>query len=75
MTRVAAAQFAPVYMDLERSLEKAVSLISQARADGIDAPADAIDIRPYERHEIDQDKCTRCGTCASGCPADAVKVE
>ena len=38
-------------------------------------PADAIDMRPYERHEIDQDKCTRCGTCASVCPADAVKVE
>jgi nitrilase len=36
MTRIAAAQFAPVYMDLERSLEKAVGLISQARADGID---------------------------------------
>jgi NADH:ubiquinone oxidoreductase subunit F (NADH-binding)/NADH:ubiquinone oxidoreductase subunit E/Pyruvate/2-oxoacid:ferredoxin oxidoreductase delta subunit len=38
-------------------------------------PADAIAMRPYERHEIDQDKCIRCNTCKSVCPQDAVKVE
>ena len=38
-------------------------------------PVDAIDIRPYEQHEINQENCTRCGTCASICPADAVEVE
>ncbi|MCP5072268.1 MAG: carbon-nitrogen hydrolase family protein [Rhodobacteraceae bacterium] len=36
MPKIAAAQFAPAYMDLEGSLEKAVNLIAQARADGID---------------------------------------
>jgi ferredoxin len=38
-------------------------------------PADAIEMRPYEKHEIDDDKCVRCGTCKAVCPADAVKVE
>jgi NADH:ubiquinone oxidoreductase subunit F (NADH-binding)/ferredoxin len=38
-------------------------------------PADAIEMKPYEKHEIDSDKCIRCGTCKSICPADAVKVE
>ena len=38
-------------------------------------PADAIEMRPYEKHEIDPDKCVRCGTCLATCPADAVKVE
>jgi NADH:ubiquinone oxidoreductase subunit F (NADH-binding) len=38
-------------------------------------PADAIEMAPYEKHEIDSDKCIRCGTCKSICPADAVKVE
>ncbi|MGD1001321.1 MAG: NAD(P)H-dependent oxidoreductase subunit E [Candidatus Brocadiia bacterium] len=38
-------------------------------------PADAIEPRPYEQHEIDQTKCIRCGTCAAICPAKAVDVE
>jgi ferredoxin len=38
-------------------------------------PADAIAMRPYERHEIDPAKCIRCGTCASVCPQGAVRVE
>jgi len=38
-------------------------------------PGEAIDMRPYEQHEIDQKKCIRCGTCASVCPVDAVEVE
>ncbi|MHC4687126.1 MAG: NADH-quinone oxidoreductase subunit NuoF [Planctomycetota bacterium] len=38
-------------------------------------PADAIEMRPYEQHEIDPDKCIRCGTCKSVCPSDAIKVE
>ena len=38
-------------------------------------PADAIEMNPYEKHEIDTDKCVRCGTCSQVCPADAVKVE
>jgi NADH-quinone oxidoreductase subunit F len=38
-------------------------------------PADAIPMRPYERHEIDQNKCIRCNTCKSVCPQEAVKLE
>jgi NADH-quinone oxidoreductase subunit F len=38
-------------------------------------PADAIAMKPYEKHEIDSAKCVRCGTCKSVCPAQAVKVE
>ena len=38
-------------------------------------PADAIAMRPYEKHEIDSEKCIRCNTCKNICPADAVKVE
>jgi len=38
-------------------------------------PVDAIEMKPYEKHEIDADKCIRCGTCQSVCPADAVRVE
>jgi NADH:ubiquinone oxidoreductase subunit F (NADH-binding)/NADH:ubiquinone oxidoreductase subunit E len=38
-------------------------------------PVDAIDMRPYEKHEIDSEKCIRCGTCKDVCPVEAVKVE
>ncbi|MHC4657979.1 MAG: NAD(P)H-dependent oxidoreductase subunit E [Planctomycetota bacterium] len=38
-------------------------------------PADAIEMRPYEQHEIDPDKCIRCGTCKNVCPSDAIKIE
>ncbi len=38
-------------------------------------PVDAIEMKPYEKHEIDSDKCIRCGTCKSICPAEAVEVE
>ena len=38
-------------------------------------PADAIEMRPYQKHEIDTDKCIRCGTCKSVCQTDAIKVE
>ena len=38
-------------------------------------PASAIEMEPYEKHEIDQSKCIRCGTCSQVCPVDAVKVE
>ena len=38
-------------------------------------PADAIVMRPYEKHEIDSEKCIRCNTCKNICPADAIKVE
>jgi NADH-quinone oxidoreductase subunit F len=38
-------------------------------------PADAIAPRPYEKHEIDLEKCTRCDACRQVCPVDAVRVE
>lgn len=37
-------------------------------------PADAIPIRPYEKHEIDREKCTRCDSCRVACPVGAVKI-
>jgi len=38
-------------------------------------PAEAIEMKPYQKHEIDPDKCIRCGTCKSVCQSNAVKVE
>jgi NADH-quinone oxidoreductase subunit F len=38
-------------------------------------PADAIEMKPYEKHEIDPAKCIRCGTCKSVCPSDTIKVQ
>ena len=38
-------------------------------------PVDAIEMKPYEKHEIDDEKCIRCGTCKNICPEDAIKVE
>ena len=38
-------------------------------------PAEAIEMRPYERQEIDPEKCVRCGACRQVCPADAIIVE
>ena len=37
-------------------------------------PVDAIPMRPYERHEIDQALCTRCDTCRKVCPVEAVEI-
>lgn len=36
---------------------------------------DAIELRPYQQHEIDLEKCTKCDSCRQVCPVDAVKVE
>ena len=38
-------------------------------------PSDAIEMRPYQKHEIDTDKCIRCGTCKGVCQSNAIKVE
>ncbi len=38
-------------------------------------PVDAIEMRPYEKHEIDTDKCIRCDTCRMVCPSDAVHIQ
>ncbi|MHC5088373.1 MAG: NAD(P)H-dependent oxidoreductase subunit E [Planctomycetota bacterium] len=37
-------------------------------------PADAIAMKPYEKHIIDQTLCIRCDTCKQVCPAKAVEV-
>ncbi|MFP3902797.1 MAG: NAD(P)H-dependent oxidoreductase subunit E [Armatimonadota bacterium] len=38
-------------------------------------PTDAIEMRPYEKHEIDTEKCVRCDTCRQICPSDAIIIE
>ncbi len=38
-------------------------------------PAGAISFKPYEKHEIDYEKCIRCGSCRNVCPEKAVVVE
>ncbi len=38
-------------------------------------PTEAIEMKPYEKHEVIDEKCTRCGTCKVVCPSDAVRVE
>jgi len=35
-------------------------------------PTDAIQLRPYEKHEIDIEKCIKCNICKEICPVDAV---
>jgi NADH:ubiquinone oxidoreductase subunit F (NADH-binding)/Pyruvate/2-oxoacid:ferredoxin oxidoreductase delta subunit len=37
-------------------------------------PTGAIELRPYEQHEIDSALCVRCGACRNACPIDAVSV-
>jgi NADH:ubiquinone oxidoreductase subunit F (NADH-binding)/NADH:ubiquinone oxidoreductase subunit E/Pyruvate/2-oxoacid:ferredoxin oxidoreductase delta subunit len=38
-------------------------------------PTDAIAMKPYEVHEIDQTLCIKCGGCFDICPVRAVKAE
>jgi NADH-quinone oxidoreductase subunit F len=38
-------------------------------------PAEAIEMRPHQQHEIDPDKCIRCDTCRQVCPVGAVVIE
>jgi NADH-quinone oxidoreductase subunit F len=37
-------------------------------------PVNAIDFRPYEKHEIDQALCTKCDSCRLVCPEEAVII-
>jgi NADH-quinone oxidoreductase subunit F len=37
-------------------------------------PGDAIQPRPYQLHEIDQEACIRCDGCRQICPVDAIEV-
>ena len=38
-------------------------------------PVGAIEMQPYEVHQINQEECVKCGTCKQTCPVQAVKVE
>lgn len=38
-------------------------------------PQDAIGLRPYEQHEIDQELCIKCDTCRQNCPSEAIVRE
>jgi NADH-quinone oxidoreductase subunit F/NADP-reducing hydrogenase subunit HndC len=35
-------------------------------------PVDAIELKPYEKHEIDTELCIKCNICREVCPVDAV---
>ncbi|MEW6250483.1 MAG: NAD(P)H-dependent oxidoreductase subunit E [Planctomycetota bacterium] len=37
-------------------------------------PVGAIELRPYERHEVDTEKCTRCDVCRARCPEGAIDI-
>jgi NADH-quinone oxidoreductase subunit F len=37
-------------------------------------PTEAIAFRPYERHEVDDAKCTRCGMCVKACQDNAIEI-
>jgi ferredoxin len=37
-------------------------------------PLNAIEARPYLRHEIIDSKCTRCGLCVPACPEESIEV-
>ena len=37
-------------------------------------PVDAIPFTPYQKHDIEDEKCTRCDTCRDVCPETAVVV-
>jgi NADH-quinone oxidoreductase subunit F len=37
-------------------------------------PVDAIQRRPYQKHEVLDDLCTRCGMCLTACPEQAIEV-
>ncbi len=38
-------------------------------------PADAIESKPYEQHEIKTEECIKCDGCRQVCPVDAVIIE
>ena len=40
-----------------------------------ECPVDAIEVRPYRKHEIDIEKCIRCDACRQVCPADAIRID
>ena len=40
-----------------------------------ECPVGAIEMKPYEQHEIDSELCVRCDNCRQICTVDAVSVE
>lgn len=39
-----------------------------------ECPVNAIDFRPYEKHEINPELCTKCDNCRIVCPENAVEI-
>ncbi|WP_321316144.1 NAD(P)H-dependent oxidoreductase subunit E [Labilibaculum sp.] len=38
-------------------------------------PVDAIEAKPYELHEVDNELCIKCDICKQICPVDAVEIK
>jgi NADH-quinone oxidoreductase subunit F len=39
-----------------------------------ECPVNAIEFKPYEKHEIDQSICTKCDNCRIVCPEKAIEI-
>lgn len=39
-----------------------------------ECPSGAIQFRPYQKHEINAEKCTRCDICRTTCPVKAIEI-
>jgi NADH-quinone oxidoreductase subunit F len=37
-------------------------------------PAGAIEARPYQQHQVVDNRCTRCGMCVTACPESAIEA-
>jgi NADH:ubiquinone oxidoreductase subunit F (NADH-binding)/NADH:ubiquinone oxidoreductase subunit E/(2Fe-2S) ferredoxin/Pyruvate/2-oxoacid:ferredoxin oxidoreductase delta subunit len=37
-------------------------------------PAGAIEARPYQQHQVVDNRCTRCGMCVTACPENAIEA-
>ena len=61
-------------IELGLAKDKKILLVEQGKAvEKRNCPVEAINGEPGNKHEIDQSKCIKCGTCVSKCPFHAIK--